>query len=589
MAANPFTVVRVLKRRDNLQGRFTVWHSHWQLIAEWLFTRKATFTTTLNEAEFLDRDMYDMTGPKAMDVASSAFIGMLWPSAAESFDIVPGEGLEDDMEAQEYFEWATQQLAEAMDDPEGGLDNALAEYGKELLAFGNGAVSVMNGVTTKLRYDSRSLRFLLFDEGTVGKLDVIYDRPQFTVEQLVNEPNVGLAAVHENVRKAYQQGRFDEKLDIVHAILPRPAEMRNSTARYSKKNMPYISMLIDVANKHIIKEDGFEEPPIIIGRMDRYASEVPGRGPGGRALPEIIKANVMAEAITLATEQKLDPALYVWSDMRNTVIDKSPGAVNVFRPKGQVAANAPAGTLFEVGSMNEAVALYENTQGNIKEHFYLDRLLDLNVNKQMTAYETFERKIIRSQTMKDPAKRQYTEFYTPLIVRSFYCMWRNGHLGAMPGTPEYEADIAEGKMVVPESVARISQLAAMGKANNAWKIRYKTPAIREMKMQGVQNNMQFVQYAALTAQALNNPDLLSIPDGEEILRDVADGLGVVAKGVRTRKEYKKGLDAGRAADEQKQQLEMAVAAGGQLGPGTGPNPALKVIEGGAQQNERATA
>lgn len=580
--ANPYTVARVLKRRDNLQARFSIWHTHWQLIAEWLFTRKASFTTVLTEAEFLDRDMFDMTGPMSMDVASSAFIGMLWPSASESFDIVPGDGLEDDLEAQDYFEKCTQILAAAMDDPEAGLDNALAEYGKELLAFGNGAVSVMPGTVSKLRYDNRSLRGLLFDEGTVGKLDVIYDKPAFTVEQLVNE--VGIDKVHENVRKAYNQGRMDDKLDIVHAILPRPAELRTSSARLSKKNMPYCSMLIDVANNFLIKEDGFEEPPIIVGRMDRYAGEVPGRGCGGRALPEIIKANVMAEAITLATEQRLDPALYVWSDMRNTVIDKSPGAVNVFRPKGQVAANAPAGTLFEVGSMQEAVALYENTQGNIKQHFYLDRLLDLNVQKQMTAYETFERKIIRSQTMKDPAKRQYSEFYTPLIVRSFNTMWRGGHLGAMPGTPEHMLAMTEGGLTVPDSVAKLA-----GKGGNPWKIRYKTPAMRELKLQSVQNNMQFVQYTALTAQALNNPDLLSIPDGEEILRDIADGLGVVARGVRSKKALAKGREQGKqqADAEQANMLANAVAASGGMGPGS--PPALKVLQGGAAAANKATA
>lgn len=581
MAANPFTVQRVLRRRDNLRSRFTVWHSHWQLIGEWLFQRKATFTTVLTEAEFLTRDMFDMTGPMALDVSTSAFIGMLWPSAAESFDIVPGDSLEDDTEAQEYFAWCTKQLAEAMDDPEAGLANALSEYGKELFAFGNGAVSVMPGTVTKLMFASRSLRGLLFDEGNVNKVDVIFDQPPYTVEQLVNE--VGLNTVHENVRKAYNQGRFDDKLTICHAIMPRPAEMRTNPAARSKKNMPYASILIDEGNKFIIREDGFEEPPIIVGRMERYAGEVPGRGPGSRTVPEIIKANVMAEAITLATEQKLDPALYVWSDIANTVIDKTPGAVNVFRPKGQVAANAPAGTLFDVGSMQEAVALYENTQGNIKQGFYLDRLLDLGNNKQMTAYETFERKIIRSQTMKDPATRQYSEFYSPLITRSFNTMWRQGQLGAMPGTPEHQAAMATGKMVVPQSVADMA-----GKGGNPWRIIYKTPAAREMKAQGVQNDMQFVQFAALTAQALQNPKLLSIPDGEEILRSVADGLGVSGKKIRSRTMLKKGQEQADQAEEQSNaaNLAAAVAAGGQMGPDM---PALKVLQGGAQQAENATA
>ncbi|CAB4137013.1 Head-to-tail connector protein, podovirus-type [uncultured Caudovirales phage] len=569
---NPFTVTRVLRRRDQLRSRFTPWHTHWQRIAEWIFTRKASFTMTVSEGEFLDRDMFDMTGPMALDVSSSAFIGMLWPNAAESFDIVPGDDLKDDPEAQDYFAKVTEIMVEAMDDPAAGLASALSEYGKELMAFGNGAVCVEPGTQeSKLRFSSRSLQGLLFDEGTPGRIDVIFDHLPYTVEQAVRM--YGLASVHENVRKAYNRGQFEDRLELMHAVMPRPEEMRTSPAKASKQNMPYISLHIDVGNKHIMREDGFYEPPLIVGRMERYAKEVPGRGPGSRALPEIVKANNMAEAITLAAEKKLDPAMYVYSDMRNTVIDTSPGAVNVFRPKGQVANNAPAGTLFDVGSMSEAVQLYEMTQGNIKQHFYLDRLLDLNSDRQMTAYETFERKIIRSQTLKDPATRQYGEFYTPLLIRTFNLLWRGGHLGSMPGAPDYEATLAAGGFTVPAQVAEMHQRGNF----NAWKIRYKTPAMREMKLQSVQNNMQFINYTALAAQALQNQELLSLPDGQEILRNVAEGLGVIPKGVRTRKAIKDGQAQAAASAQQQQALAMAAQAGEQLGP-TG-----KILENATRQ------
>lgn len=577
MAGNPFTIPKVMKRHDNTRARFTVWHTHWQLIAEWLFTRKASFTGTVNEAEFLDREMFNMTGPLAMNLAASAFLGLVWPGGADSFDIYPADDLADDIEAQEYFAWATSQVADAMDDPDAGLDNALSEYSKELFAFGNGAVSVTTGISTVLRYDSRSLRSIVFDEGTLGKVDVIFDKPDMTVEQAAHE--YGLEALHPNIRKAYDQGSYDQKVDILHAIMPRPPELRKGP-RASKKAMPYASLHIDVANKHLMKEDGFEEPPIIVGRMERYASEIPGRGPGGRALPEIVKANAIEEALMLAAEKKLEPPLYVWSDLRNTVIDKSAGAVNVFRPKGQVANNAPAGELFTVGSMQEALALLERAEANIKSHFYLDRLLDLS-EQVMTAYQTATRNILRAQTMKDPTKRQYSEFFTPLITRSFNIMWRAGKLGAFPGTAEYEAAKTMGRRVVPESVAKVVM-----EGNNAWKIRYKTPAVRDAKAQAVQNNIQGVQALSLMANAFQDSSILMIGDGKEIARDTLEGLGIVSKGIRSKKqvdEAMKQVEASEQANQaaQAEALAASAAAGGQLTGEQGT--ALKVIQGGAQQ------
>lgn len=580
-AANPFTVSRVLKRKSKVEADFTVWRSHWQTIAEWLFNRKATFFRTLAPAQFLDREIFDQTGPLSLDISSSAFIGMLWPNAVESFDIMPGEDVDpNDIEAQEYFQKVTAILADAMDDPAAGLDTAMSEYGRELLAFGNGAVSVTSGTTSKLRFDCCSLQNLLFDEGTKGCVDVIFHSPKMTVEQAVNE--YGLDNVHENIRKAYMQGRMDEHLQFTHAILPRPAQLRNSRAPFSKTNMPYISLHIDEANKHFMRISGFEEPSIIVGRMDRMANEIPGKGPGSRALPEIVQVNIMREAITLATEQRLDPALYVWADIGSDgTIDKSPGAVNVFRPKHQIAANAPAGVLFETGNMNEAKDMLADIQGNIKSHFYLDRLLDLNNNKQMTAYETMERKIIRSQTMKDPAKRQYAEFYTPLITRSLNILWRAGLLGVMPGTPAAQHAMNTGGLVIPDSVAKL----ITEKKPNPWKIRYKTPAMRELKLQSVQNNMQFLNYTSLAAQATQNPSLLSIPDGEAILRSVAEGLGVVANGLRSRQDLKKGQEQADANEKEKMAAQLAAAAQGGDQLAGGPSPALKVLQGGLQQGQ----
>ena len=553
--ANPFTVAKILSRYNNVRSRFSIWHTHWQLISEWIFTRKANFTGTVGEGEFLDREMFNMSGPMCLNLASSAFIGLVWPGGADSFEILPDDAIADDKDAQDYFSKVTSILSAEMDDPAAGLANALSEYTKELLAFGNGAIGVDKGSKSKLKYENVSLQQLVFDEGTKGVIDVIFRKRPFTIEQMVRE--YGLENCPEDVRKCYVKGEYDAKRMVIHAILPRPAELQKGPAN-SHGMMPYISVHIDETAKAFLRISGFEEPAIIVGRMETYANEVPGRGPGSRALPEIVKANAIEEAIMLATEKKLEPPIFVWDDLANTTIDKSAGAVNVFRPNGQISVSSPVGELFSVGSLQEAVALLERTEQNIKSHFYLDRLLDLS-DQVMTAYQTATRNILRSQTLNDPTKRQYNEVLTPLITRSLNILWRENQLGAMPGTPEYNAAVSRGGFVIPQSVVKL-----INAGHNAWKVRYKTPAIRDSKAQSVQNNLQFVQAISATANAFQDSSVLMVGNPQEIIRDVAEGLGVTNKGIHTRTEVADAMK--QVQDKQQQQQDLqALAAGATAG------------------------
>jgi len=104
------------------------------------------------------------------------------------------------------------------------------------------------------------------------------------------------------------------------------------------------------------------------------------------ALPDIREANVLREAVIVATEKNLDPPLGILSDgmLGGSVLDTSAGSLNVFNASGNIGNNNPIFPLFTVGSLQDAIARLETISNSIAQHFHIDKLIDFNNDTQMT-------------------------------------------------------------------------------------------------------------------------------------------------------------------------------------------------------------
>ena len=114
--------------------------------------------------------------------------------------------------------------------------------------------------------------------------------------------------------------------------------------------------------------------------------------------------------------------------MGGGVVDTSASALTVFT-SGAWAMKKPIFLLYTVGELNSAKdQCRDQLMGKIMSAYLLDRLLDLNNNTQMTAYETSVRDRKTSQAVGGIFSRQETEVLTPAIERTFNVMFRKGHL-----------------------------------------------------------------------------------------------------------------------------------------------------------------
>ncbi len=521
----------ILHRGKELKRRKDPWLSHFQLIGEYILTRKQNFTEKNERGAFLIRELFDNTAVKANDVMASALIGSLWPNGAKTYQLLRARNIPDGPEEKEYFVFVTNEMTALMDDSRAGLTVSLTEYMKDQGAFGTSGIAIFENHKGPLsiRYKAWDVKTMSIDENQDGFVDTIYAEFEMSPRKMVQE--YGADNVSKTTREAFEAGK-DKQILVLHAIEPR---MDADPLKFGSKDMPIASIHIEIKSEKILRESGFEEMPVLVSRFSKALGEIYGRSPAMAALSDIIELNAIWEAVTLAVEKNLDPPLGVLSDsdLGPTVIDTSAGAINVFNVSGRAGTQQPIFPLFTVGEVNTIVGLIEKRVAAINEHFFIDRLLDLNNDTRMTLGEAQIRNELRAASLGSVFARQEAELFTPLISRTFNLMLKQGRLGVIKGSKD-EVRIREKgiePILIPESVAR-----AMTNGEEVFSIKYVSPAKRAMQAEQVQGILASWNFAITGAAIV--PDLLDNYKVDIMVKKLAELTGAPEEMIRDSKSIK---------------------------------------------------
>lgn len=548
-------VKKALQRRKAMQSKKTPWQPHWQLLGEYIHSRKQDFTSSKSEGEMLNKDLFDATAGKANAVMSSSLIGMLWPNGAKSVRIAPPRGIRETLEIKTYYERVTEVLTEAMDDPKAGLATALDEYMKDQGCFGTSGIEIAEDDGLPLVYRAWSVKEMLIDQGKNGFVDTVYIEQEWTVRMLV--ATYGREAVSAATREKYDQGACDDKVMLLIAIEPR-LDYEEEGPTEGNLAMAFQSLHIELGADKLLRESGFDDLPIKVGRFWKLAKETYGRSPGMEALPDVLEINSMWEAVTIAVEKMLDPPLGVLDDGRlgGGTIDTSAGAINVFNITGRAGERQPVFPLFTVGELQHVGKLIEQLTESIMNHFFMDRLLDLNNEKEMTAYETSIRNRLRGSTLNTLFSRQTAECFSPLVETSFNRMFARGKLGVIRGSAEEKMLILDGEKDIIYIPDEIAQLMVAGK--DVYRIKFITPAARIMEAEEQQGMIETAHFAGELAALV--PDVMDNFDFDAQVKRFSQNSGAPSTGLRADK-VRDDIRAARAAAVQASQEMQMVGAG----------------------------
>jgi hypothetical protein len=222
----------------------------------------------------------------------------------------------------------------------------------------------------------------------------------------------------------------------------------------------------------------------------------------------------------------------------------------VFNASGRLTGDKPVFPLFTVGEMQSADKLEEKFKESIAQAFGLDRLLDLNNQTQMTAYETSVRNRMRGESLGSMFSRQEAEVFTPTIERTFDILYRRGLLGV-----NANRFVAAARRLWAKILGKPIQLippavqAAVEAGLDVYEVEYISPAKRFMqseKLQGIYEAAEFFAKVGVVPGLEEIGDNLDIDD---MARNVIKYSGAPASTARTM-DAVKAIRSGRATAQE---------------------------------------
>lgn len=348
-----------------------------------------------------------------------------------------------------------------------------------------------------------------------GRIDIVYREYQLTAEQAVNK--FGADAVSPQTVKLAAT-KPNEPVSFVHSIYPRKTHV--VSARLAK-NLPFASCQVEIEAKHVVRESGYHEFPVIIPRWITIPGSVYGVGPVYDVLPTIRELNYLLFLYRSQGEIEIAPTTLVSSD---GVVN--PRTVKLGARKLIVVNDVERSIrqLPSAGNWQLAESMIDRLQAAIRKHLMAD-VLQPQDGPAMTATEVHARMALVRQMLGPMYGRFQAEYLQPLVERCFGIAYRAGWLGQ-----------------APQSLA-----------GKSFTVKYLSPMARSQMAEEVTAIQQYMGVVAQAAQF--KPEALDSLDIDEALAHVGRGLGVPATIIPTSEDLQEYRESKAQAQEQIEQQQ----------------------------------
>lgn len=275
------SIQQLIRRAETLEGNRTGWLKHYEDLARVFAPRQMGFTSGQTEGGRRTGEIYDGAPMQAARGLANAIGGLLRPEGQKAFSIKAVDDDIDEMdEAKDWLAETTERLDNAIKSPRARARQALGETDFTLVVFGEAPLYVGDGLD-HLVFQTSPLRNTTVTFAEDGRPDGAFIRRTFTVRQMA--ARFGREALSDRVRKLLDDGRVDEKVKVLHAVVPRA---EGTASAMLARNLPIADIWVDLDSKTALKSGGFHEFPFVVPRWDTTSGEDHGRSPAMIALPD---------------------------------------------------------------------------------------------------------------------------------------------------------------------------------------------------------------------------------------------------------------------------------------------------------------
>lgn len=521
----------VCKRMTELKGQRQPHENVWRDCYDYTFPLRSDGfdgnTVDAQQAQARKARIFDGTGTDGSRTLASAIMSGLTPANSRWFEL----DIEDETpEEKRFFDEAAETLwmnihqsnfdAEAY---EGCIDAVAAGWfvlyideDRERGGFTFEQWAISGCYLTSTRRD--------------GLIDTCYREHTMSASAAV--ATFGQDKLSEQTRKLAKD-KPDERVAFIHAIEPRQTY---AVGARMAKNLPFASVVVEAKTKHLVRESGYHEFPVVAPRWMRIQNSCYGVGPVFDALPDIRTLNEL-KGMQLAAADLAVAGMWIAED--DGVLN--PRTVKIGPRKIIVANSVESMKPLSTGSdFNMAEYLVSNLQSAIRKILMADQLQPQD-GPAMTATEVHVRVELIRQLLGPIYGRLQAEYLRPLVERCFGIAYRAGVLGP-----------------APDSLA-----------GRDYSVKYVSPMARSQRLADVTAIERLYASAAGIAKARGDNTPLDRLNDAVAMEITAEGLGVPSRVLLTPEEFEAKqqaqAQAAQAAKEQQMSEQvMSTAADAQI-------------------------
>lgn len=505
----------LIKRSGKLFSARSQLDTLWQETAEHFYVERADFTYTRNVgSEFGDHLMSSYPLMVRRDLGN-AFSSML--RRDEWFHLKLAREEKEGHEEKKWLEYATKVQRRAMYDRVARFSRATKEADHDFAAFGQCVISVeFNPVKTALLYRCWHLKDVAWTESYEGEVDAVFRKWKPSAREL--QQRFGKQN-HSNVSQTVDKDP-EKEMECLHAVL----------MDYEGGD-PWMSIWIDVANKHVIEETPMRHLMYVIPRWQTVSGSPYAYSPATvAALPDARLLQSMTEVLLTAGEKFVDPPMLAVQEAIRSDVNIRRGGITwvdaeyderlgeVLRPLSTDKSGLPHGFHLE-----------EGIRQDLAEAFYLNKLTLPIMAGDMTATEVSQRVeeyIRQSLPLFEPMEAEYNG---RLCDTTFEVLMQYGAFGA----------------TIPESLQ-----------DEEVEFRFEGPLQAAVDRKDAGRYREALDLTAMSSEL--DPTLAANVDFHKAIREAFSGVGVPEEWLRSEEEVaaiSQAAQAARDAEVEAQQLD----------------------------------
>lgn len=517
---------------DEAEQAFTNRAPHeetWSLIRRFMMPDGNSFYGAHAPGERSRQEVYDNHGEHAAEMMAAGLHAMMTNPATKFFAMtaVDPERVTDYLGLL-WLEMVTDLMLGVVQSHKTRFFVAIGANWQDAVTFGNAPLYTEARPGRLPIFRAWPIQSVAWAEGEEDTAEIFYRKLELTNHQVATLfPET---APKEIVEAAGKKGSMFDRVKLLHVVKPRPGGDPNTRVA---RRMPVAAYMVTVDKPEILRESGHPENPVVATRWNKRSNEVYARGPGDKALADVLTLQRSMRATIRGGETAIEPPLMLADDGVAGPISLRNGALTYVDRELMEGPGDPIRPIVTGARPDLGEEFNEAIRRRIDRAFGKE-LLQLAREPQMTATHVLELREEQLRGMSPIVSRLEAETLGPLMDRLFGIMYR---AGAFPPPPD--------------SLRGVELRAT-----------FVSPAARAARIEEARALSQAVDI--MTPVANLDPSILENQDWDKTYREVSRILGVPLSWLRVPEQVEAMRQARQQVDQAREDREevkdFAVAA-----------------------------